>query len=952
MESNAERNLIDICGKMHDLSERIKMNNQNATTLAIPTVLDMSITILSSLLSRELFTEPIHKDTQEIDEIEEMLKQKEKIFVDQINENVDVIASKVRNLQDRVTTKEEKLVNCLDASKTFRCAEVIKAEAQNQAKIKELQEKFQNEKSLLEEKENSEFVKFEKQLAAHLSEISAKWTEKISIVNHKISSYQKDLQQIIHNKHLQSSNKETLLQQEERRMAREHERISKEFKQRKSSAEQKIKILTEEFFAIQSSIESLNETEKIKYETQERALIENRKLVEESRTQEILELTQKIGALSNEVTNRKLEIDGEKAATNIKVRELEKKYEQRFSFEEAETQRLLEESLQNIEEHYVPKIKKLTVKIEEAQVKRDDALESLRKVQLSDIESSDSQATKLMERNEAERNRLQASLARDKSEYEALLEEKNADINEVKNQMQKELTDALTQLDELQSNHADEISGLMQQFDEQQEKLANMQQQSIEQRDKAKADELMKLNQEHQKRRMEIISSVEKQMQIEEENLLNETEAIENEKHEEEVKTIESEIAEIKNRIDSLNSKMEDIYRLHNSRLEEMMKDQDESLIDDIKKLTEKENQQEESTQNEAENNHNTIEELKKRILSETEEVDRRKKMILSEADDLKNTIGELHKTFEEKMEIIEQQFVLSKNRLQQDTLEMNMKEKQLTHQLNDQKDQIEKLDEEVKTKEGEVTQFASEFDQHKEEFQKETVQSYQMDLDEASIDPSTFEFQLESLKDTLSAHISSLKEELNVATMNSAKLAQLLIVERTQMLEEAEAELRINSEERIKQMKENHQKRIAIITGETNVERSKHQMNLEEKEKRYKEDVYEEDARFDQLMHELNDEKENLVNTSNHLDAQIEELKNRDCPFCYERKAIIKELLVKRDGLKRKLDGLHSKVLQSERKMDSMFPDTRQRTTSSLSPTLPKAKIFLPRKTTLDHKV
>ncbi|OHS99664.1 hypothetical protein TRFO_08295 [Tritrichomonas foetus] len=858
-----------------------------------------------------------------------------------MDEKMDTVASKVNSLQDTLKEKEAQLESCLNATQKIHMAEVEKIDAENEEKLKELNEKYLQEKRKLEEKEKNAFADFEKFLAEHLSKISTEWTKKLQTADDKISSYQKELQDLIHNKHQQSSIKNDMLLQEDRRMAAEHERISREFNERKLAADQKIRQLSVELKSLQDSLENESNSAQSKFEALEKNLLNQRKELEDERNQELLALMQKISSLNSDVQNKKLEIDGEKANTAVKIREIEKEYEQKYAFEESETKRLIAEALQAIDNHYNPKISALNKQIEEAELKRGQTLECLRKSALSDVESGENEVAELNKRHDEERKRLRSLLAREKENLNQLLQEKNADIDELKHKMQKELGDSMTNFDAQERLHADEISNLMRQFDEQQKKLSDFQRLTLEQRNRRKADELTRLKQEHEQRKNQILFRVEQQMKIEAEKALNESINQANQEHSQEISSMNTMLLDIKGRMDMLQMKIEGLYKMHNQRLEQMMQDHDDKLREDLKKIQEEGNREKAN-----------IKDLKQRILSETQEVDRRKELVLKEANELDQNIQDMHDKFEKKMRMMEHQFSAAKNKIQMEQREVKQKQVQLTNQLDDQKMKIHKLGEIAANKEAEANQFEENYEQNKEKFHKETVEQYEANLNEVKMDPHDFEYEMEDLRDTLTSQMQSLQEQLAAAKENTIKTTKLMMVEREHALEEAEAEMRLQSEERIKQITENHEKRVELMKSEFEATKKAHEEKMADIHKTYKEQIEGNEIQFKNLIKELIEEKGNLEKASVKLDDQIIELENRECPSCIEKKEVIKVLMIKRDELKVKLDGMHKQVIISEKKMNTLFPETQKRTTSSLTTLVPKAKILQPKKVATDFKL
>lgn len=935
MSSDPTKTIANLCRRMRDISSTIRSNNINTRSLDIPDVLDVSSNLLTSIASMKVsLNDSDRKIKNQREKIDELINQKEHNFIKKMDQKVEKVASRVDQIDKQIKEKESKLSKCLTAAQKLNSQEILKVENDHEIQIQKLNDEFNLQKKKLAEREKVAYIGFEKSLASHLSELSAEWNKKIQEIDDKIASYQKGLHNLIHDKHQQSQIKNEMLMNEDRRMASEHERISIEFRNRKEEVNSKIKNLSDQYQSVQISMKEYSKDAQARINELENKLLNDRKEIEEKRNQDLFELRQKIGFLTSEAEAKKLEIENKRSTISNKVREIEENYEQKFLNEENETRKLIQEESKKIDDHYKPKISKLSIEVQEADLKRAQMLEDLRKAALSDVESGENEVNELNKRNELERNRYTEILKAEKDEYDRIVNEKTQDITELKQENQKKISENLSKLDDEETKQNEEISNLMRQFDDQQKKLSELKRMTLEQRNRKKADELARIEQEHENRKNQILFNISQQIKIDEEKQINESINKENESHSNELSSLQSMLLDIKKRMETLNNKMDDLYNANNQKFQQILDDKDKTLFEDLKKF---------KNENKEINSSN---ELKSRIMNETEEVRRRKYIVLREVDQLDQSINELHDDFERKLKSLENQFNESISKIQNDKEQADIKKGKLTNQIDNQKEKINQLEEMAFKKVEETMQFQNSYEQNKEDFKNATEKAYQTNLDIIQKESPLFQEKLDNIRNNLNARIQELQILLKEAKEKSESLSKMLMIEREHSLKEAEEELKLISEEKKKRINEDHMKKVEIMNNELNNAYIEHMKKLKELNDNFDEQYDLNENQFNFLINDLLNEKNDLTEISKALDNQIIELTTKECPKCTEKKEVLRGLIKKRDELGQKLNGLRKVALASEKKMCTLFVQNDQRkTTSALSSLAPKAKILMPKK-------
>ena len=942
MEKDPAKQISELCGRMRELSGSIRSINVNIASTDIPDILEISANIMNSIISSNESNESNSNVYDYALKIDDILKEKEVAFMKKMQELLDSVAEKINDLQNVLKAKKKKIDDILSEAKKAKTAEIDQIERKNKETMKELAGSFLQEKHKLEEKERIAFSDFEKFLADHLSKISNEWNQRIQETDDKIASYQKDLQDLIHNKHQQSSIKKDMLLQEEKRIATEHEKITRTFQNKKNEAEQQINDLKEELKMLQVSITEETEKLKNKYENMEKELLFKRKELDDYRSNELKDLNNKIVELNEEVVKKKKEIEKESVDYETKLKEIKNEYESKIQFEESETQRFIDEAIHNLTEDYNQKASALQNIIDETNAKRQQMLDSLKKIAMDDAENREKEIKEISQKYEEEREKIRETVNQEREKLNHLIHNKNEDIEEIKHKMQKELGAAMTIYDIQECAHADEISTLMKQFEEQQTTLSNFQQMSLEQRNQKRADEIDKLMQEHEMRKNQILEEIEHQIQIEIEKATKKPVDQENQDHSEQMTSMTHALQDIKGRIDLLQMKINGLYKMHNQKLENLMQDNDPNLQDDLKKLQEG-----------GDRKKLDIKDLKERIMKETREVERRKDLVLQEADQINKNINEIKENFEKKIKIMENQFSQVKKKFQTEQSAIEKRHAQLASKIDEQKNRINELKQLVSSREGEATQFEESFDSQKDQFQKEAVEQYKSDLDELKKYPIDFEKEMENLRNKLNSSIKNLQTQLTEEKENSENIAHLSLVKREHALEEAEAEVKLESEQRINQFRLIHDRRIELMKSELGNAKEAHIQKISNIHSQKQQEMKNNEKEFKNQMKKIQEQKLSIEGESKKLDDKIVELENAECPICAENKKILKALISKRDEMKSQINQMHQQLLKSEEKMNSLFPEAQKRSTSSssiTSSTKKKAKIITPKKTALEH--
>ena len=163
-------------------------------------------------------------------QIDEILNQKEQSFIQKMENKVNYVAKKMETVSDKYTAHQKKLQDILDKISLIHDKALQVERDKKEAEMVEIEKEWDKERTDLLEEERQIYQSIEKNTSDALAEISKSYKDKLKKIDDEIAEKQTALNEVIHDKHQQGKLKTKALEQEERRMAAEHERISNDYK--------------------------------------------------------------------------------------------------------------------------------------------------------------------------------------------------------------------------------------------------------------------------------------------------------------------------------------------------------------------------------------------------------------------------------------------------------------------------------------------------------------------------------------------------------------------------------------------------------------------------------------------------------------------------------------------------------------------------------------------------
>lgn len=944
--------------KLSEIKQIVDTLHQYSTDNDIPDVFEGAQQILQNLLP-EKSNFAISQEEQEL-KFDELVSKLERDFIAKHDKEVEKISQTIDTLQKSIIDDDQDIQKILKDGQLFQLAEVGKLTKFYNQIMQDNEKDFNSHKSTFTQREKEIYAKYEKDLAEKLGQVSAENTGKIEEITNKINTMQRELQSMIHQKHQQNTIKADLIAEEDRRMATEHEQISREYQTRKNTADDKIKRFTEELSKIEKSIanESQSATEKI--QAMEQAMMNERNLVVEKHNKSLEELQNTFQSLSTELANKQSLIESEHSQAVTELKKAEREAKRKIEKEQNETEELITAARVEIEINYRPRIESMRKIIEDTENQRGKELEILRQQILASNEESEKSIAIACSHYQDESDRAKMAIKELKDELNSLKDEKKADLDELTKTLQIEVGKVLSEADETERKHNEEVNKIMQKFDEQQKYLTELHRVSVEAHDKMRADELARLKQEHEQRKNQLIFKLEQQAKIDRETLLASAIEAENQRHNNAIVNLKARIVELQSRIELLNMKFEGLYSVHGQRIEELQRDSTETSLkmenisetsslastrtpanseqtpnketspedeelQSAKALEEELNKRKEEEKKKGEAEIEEIKSYSMKLMNETQEFNRTKARILTEVDEINKNFAYIREDFEEKMFQIKTKFLAQKSTYDSKSRDMEIVSQSLQNKVADQVVKIEELTQIADRKEDEATKFEQSIPDQEEEFREQTKKSYTEDLEIAKSQPDDFEEKVRAVTDEMHEKMFEITKLIEAEKVNTEKISKMLMNERKEIFAQVEKVIRTEFKDRKKIFYKNYEKVIAKMDEDFNEKEKLHQKEMDDLEMQQRVQKAQFIDQHRKLMLDMEEEKERVLKESLALDKEIADLDTMECPQCIKKKASIRMLLQQRDALYSRLGVAAEKLEDSDKKVGSLFKDVKR---------------------------
>ena len=899
--------LSSACAEMRELSDVLR-EAARGTVTDVSETMDEASSILTTILSSSVGSDPNENVAQDVAEFYEMAVQKEHEFKDKMEEKKDNLSVKINELNAQVEALQDKLDQKRKEHQEFLKDKAVEIRKENEKALAKEKARLKNEEKRVEEEKKARYEQFETFLAGKMSEVSQEYSRKLKDAESTLSNVNIELQTTVHSKHEEKRLLQDDLDTENRRMASEHERISREYQERKQANEQLAKDLDVNIARTRVIVEREEAAAQMKLKKMEQDFTNQKR-------QEINDAKKRIHGLENEqsktktlIEEMKFGLEKEKVEMAAKLQEKIDDKRKEMAKEAEVTKEEVERDRQATEAEYQAKYDAVNSDIEKVQHERKEQQAEISRVLFENVDRLEHEDREEREKHETGVGNLNRELDKAKKELKRVQQQKEQSLNDLKHMQQKKMGTALAEVEKNEKARMERINTLMRKFDEQQKKLTFLHQLTVEQLDKEKAEAILRLKKEHEMRKEMIILQVEARVREEIEREMAKAADVEAANHEDLLKDIQQRIDQVNSRIDVLKSKLDGLERTTQDKLDDLLADVDPSLAKELREIAMGKDTQDRGN------------ELVSKLRNASMDVERRKEMVLNESNAISKNLDAMRSDFEMKMAKIEQDFAMNKQQLMGIQRSSEDKQETLNRKMDTQQKQLRDLSNNVQAKEREVDAFENGFESEKQRYEKDTKGSYEASLEHARSEPKSFQDEMVRFRDSMTLEMNKLKEQLDVAKANTDMITSLRMKERQDAFEEIETQFQLLAEERQRVIQEHHRERMEELHAKREHTRQKQSEQRQELEQDFNDIFDERKTEFEGKYQEYFMEKEELRKLNESLTKKLQEAESQECPKCVAKKEVLRRLVEKREDLKRMM-GVHQwEIEASEEEMYNIF--------------------------------
>lgn len=891
---------------MRELSDILREAARGASTDVSETI-DIASSILTQIVSTSAGSDPNENVARDVAEFYEMAIEKEREFKEKMEQKKDGISVKINALSTQLEVLEDKLTEKSQQHQKFLKEKSVEFGKRNRKLLAEEKVRLKEEEKRVEEEKKARYEDFELFLSKKMAELAEVYAQKLKDADIDLSTVNVELQTTVHSKHEEKRLMKDDLDIENRRMASEHERLSREYQERRHANEQMEKELDMDIARTKVAVERAQAATQMRLKKMEQDFTGKKQREIEEAKQKAQGLEDQKKKLKTFVEKLKFDVEKEKADMAMEFQEMVVKKKEAMQHEMELTKQEVEADKKETETWYKEKCDAVTVDIETLKQQRKAQQEEMSRLLFEDQDTAEQDDSNEREKHEDGVRGLKDTLKERKKELVRVRGQKDQALSDLKQSQQKRMSSSLANSEQNEKQRLEQINALMKKFDEQQNKLTYLHQLTVEQLDKEKAEAILRLKHEHEMRKQTIILQVEAQIREEIEKRMARAAEVEEEEHQNLLKDIQKRIDGVTSRVDLLNMKLEGLERATKDKLDELLKDMDPNLVKELQEIAKN-------------GNTDRGNELVNRLRSATVDVERRKQLVVKESNAITANLNAMKSDFEMKLAKIEQEYETNKQRLLGAQKNSEIKKEQLNDQMNAQQKRLEDLSQAAAFREKEASNFEKNIETEKEKYQETTKDSYEASLAQARNEPKTVEEEIKQFKESATLEMSQLKDQLELAKANTERITEYRLKERTDAFEEIEVELETKFSERRQAFEDHHVKRMQELHDKRDRARKKQNELRMEVEQELGEIFDERKRAFEEKYHEYFLAKEELRERNESLAKEIEDLETKECPKCVAKKETLRRMIAKRDELK-KMMGIHASEIQaSEEEMYDIF--------------------------------
>jgi hypothetical protein len=862
------------CAELHGLTDTLRTMSRGAAT-DISDTFQIAASILSTVLTGSTGKDTSVNLNKWVAEFERMAEMMKREHLTKFESKMQEMSDRVSELNDRLSRLDRRLAKHGQSAVRLTQKVSDQIDRENAANFSTQTAGFKAEEDRLLNEQRSTFAHFEKTMAEELAALSQEYTHRLAQSQRDISTMNTQLQTLIESKETQQLSKVTAMEQENRRVATERGRLSRDHAQRKAEAAQRIAELEDQCACYRALIAADETEQAAQIAKLENEMRRNRE-TEWQKTKSqlinlddtVLSLTQQLAAIQEEIKRADVEANSSLESTKADLLA-------QIASENALTEKLLQEEDEAFERAFRPKREAIQSQISDLQAELLKQIAEAKARNASLFQGREKENELIVEKLDTRIRLLTRDLNCAKRELREIEAARDQAIHTLQHEKQRGVGSVMDSSEQNERGHISEVSELMRQFEQQQRQLFLVREKLIEKREQARAEAIAKRRQEHEIRKQRIIKETEDRV-IEEANVILRTqEASANADHAQQISAIQSRILGVKSQIASLQAKADELAALSRAKFG--------CALSDIT------------------------------TVSQGEEARDR---LLKEADELQKSVNEQHDRFELRMSAIQKSYEARALRLKNSAGEKDLTKSSLEEKIRTQKQLMIDLEAEAARLREQAGKFASEMGEDALEYKKSERSRVIAELESVSQQPEEVRQQGDVAREAASAEITSLKARIAVAKRTTEAITALAMKERADTLEEVRAEFKLRFEAQSKVLQDDHERRLEAIKTDRESANGRHREAVQEIAEKYKRENEAANQKCEETMKELAQEKVRLIALQNELAREFEAIANRPCPECSKQKEAIRLLLSKKDEFQRKLQSLTTDAQMHEDQM------------------------------------
>jgi hypothetical protein len=895
---NPLRFIADRCIDFRQLADLVR-----GSSVDLAETLDISTSLLTAILSSSIGKDPTANAANETHGFNALLKAKEAEFLPKtdfllatISDRIEQLQAGVSNLDELTQKQDEETIKMFrQKSGEFSLANTEVLFGQK-AEFKDVEERLLT-------RQRQVCGEYERTLACRLAEISQSYAAKLNETDVDIEQQQTKLQNLIHGKHEQKKAKGDDAEAERRRFALEHERLSREHKQKQkeqTAAIADLETTLQEYRAIAERDAKDSNQKVVRLEATLRA---EQQLEIDGLRNDIGGLDADAGKLTEKlkgVQAARAELDLARAAT-IQV-EIDRLLD-RISAERLATDRLVKEQTEGLSREAEQQIERVKGEIENA--KRDHFL--LMKTSARDGENrmrlQERDEEKVMVQFEEQLYKLRKELLDAKNRLKQAENDRERGIGEARNRLNLNYGSALGAKEDAERSHIEQVNDLMRHFEEEQRRLADLHSVTVQQHDKQRADAIAKLRAEHEARKEKVIKDAEQKVLDEVAARLRAEEESENAHHAEQISMIQSRISEVRARMASITEE--------SAKFEE----QNRATMETIETTDEK--------------------------LSHAQHA---RSIVLKDMQDASDAIRRVHEDFVSKLGRFESLFGATRQHLCNEVYDKETQVNRLEKQVSLQQRRIQDLETMETERQEEVQTFEQGMAKETQMYEQTTKKIWESSLGLAREKPEQVINMMTELKDHATSEIASLQQRLTAAKEYTDSLSRIAMIERDHTTEELRLTLKLQYEERTNVLNQRHADVMKRLKKGRKEMRNDHELRMIDVDRKVQEQQMQNRRDFEDGLAFLLAEKEKLTDEAEQLTERLDNLIAAGCKGCHGKKEAIRLLLERKKELQERMDTLLVDVQDKEEQLLSMMAVQRPQV---VSPNLELVRTSLGRRPT-----